>query len=204
VPEVANKDSKEITISTVETIAQVGVGFIGGITAGFLGPHMNQAKDRQIARSAAAEKIADLEGALWSTGTYADFRKAVGSFRAAAIGAKIPKLWVDAYVELCKGLYGMIRQGHPPEMPEIEHKNVLDALDYRASEYADALMTIMWHPYRSRTYALLLRRSTARTVDHARTVLADDYGYTDPLMRKTIRAWERRFAASESACPSES
>lgn len=174
---------------------------MGGIVAGFLAPHMNQAKDRQLARSMATEKIADLEGALWADSTYADFRKSVGSFRAAAIGAKIPKAWVDEYVALCKTLYGLRRHERPQDMPESEHRNLLDVLDNRASEYADAMVTVMWHPHRPRSYLAFLRRSTAQTTARAHGILADAGGYTDPLMGKTLRAWERHFAIAESGKP---
>lgn len=167
------------------------------MTAGFLGPHMNQAKDRQLARTAATEKIADLEGILWAEGSFADFRKAVGSFRASAIGARIPKGWVDAHIGICKTLYGMRQHGRPSNMPETECQKMLEALDNRASEYADAIVTVMWHPYRPRMYLLLLRRSIARATARARAVLADDYGYTDPLLGRTLRAWERGFTAAD-------
>jgi hypothetical protein len=189
--------TRRTLISTTATVAQVSVGFIGGITASFLGPHMNQAKDRQLARTAATEKIADLEGILWTENLFTDFQKAVGSFRASAIGARIPKGWVDAYIGICKTLYGMRQHERPDNMPEIEYQNVLEALDNRASEYADAIVTVMWHPLRPRMYSLLLRRSTGRAVTRARAILADDYGYTDPILGRTLRAWERGFTDAE-------
>ena len=185
-------------MGAIDSLVQIGIGFTGGIAAGFIGPHMNQAKDRQAARSTAAERISDVEGSRWSNGTYDLFRQTVGSFRAAAIGARLPKTWVDQYVGLCKVLYGMRRHPRPDNMPEGEYENVLEVLDNRASEYADALVVLLWHPYPAHVYFALFRQSTAKRITRARKFLADDWGYTDPILGKTLRAWDRRFTETES------
>jgi hypothetical protein len=181
-------------MGTAEVIAQIGVGFVGGAATGFVAPLIIQTKDRRAARSVTVERIAELESARWSNGSYDSFSQAIGSFRAAAIGARVPKSWVDEYIGQCRTIYGIRRQSMPENMPRDQHENLLDAIDNRAAEVADALVTVLWYPFRARFYFLTGRLRAFRRVKAARSKLDRSWGYTDPLLDKTLRAWERRLS----------
>ncbi len=69
---------------------------------GVVAPQVTQARERRSARATAAERLGGVEMVRWWPATYSGYRERLILFRAAAVGANLPKAVLDEYVRLSR------------------------------------------------------------------------------------------------------
>jgi hypothetical protein len=81
-----------------DVLTTFAVAVIGGVVA----PQVTQARERRSARATAAERLGGVEMVRWWPATYQEYRERLILFRAAAVGANLPKPVLDEYVRLSR------------------------------------------------------------------------------------------------------
>jgi len=119
---------------------------------GVVAPQVTQARERRSARATAAERLGGVEMVRWWPATYSEYRERLILFRAAAVGANLPKAVLDEYVRLSRvarlasfsaGEAAKDR-GESPWTGRIDPR-LHDLLE----EAVELVLMCLWHPWRS-------------------------------------------------------
>ncbi len=137
-----------VVTGTSDVFTTFAVAVIGGVVA----PQVTQARERRSARATAAERLGGVEMARWWPATYPEYRERLILFRAAAVGANLPKPVLDEYVRLSRvarlasfsaGEAAKDR-GESPWSGRIDPR-LHDLLE----EAVELVLMCLWHPWRS-------------------------------------------------------
>ncbi|WP_146147490.1 hypothetical protein [Prauserella shujinwangii] len=126
---------------------QIGASLAAALIGGVIAPQVTQTKDRRAARAAVREKIDEVDALRWEDQPYLEFRRAIASFEAAAILARVPRSAARRFAEAATE--ARQESQHFPEGPDGEPITILldDAKEEAVLAAVSELSLRLWHPW---------------------------------------------------------
>jgi hypothetical protein len=144
----------------------ITAALVGALITSLLAPYIIQGSERRKRRAEVLDALSQVELNRWAASPHIDFRNSVRELRTTALICRTDRKMTEHYIYLASVCRFSSERDYEESNQPVELKGMIPSdLSNLATQAADALVILLWHPWRSKPFKKKKLKSLVASVE---------------------------------------